>query len=178
MEATIADAKAGGSMVESLVRRTGEAKIAGDWNGRAAKIVQGPVAAALERQLAELKAQRPKATMDAGMWARPGGDEWYAWGLRASTTTRMTPDEIHAMGREELAELHGRMDPILKKLGYTQGSVGDRMNALDKDPKYKFPDNDQGRAEIVSSIHTCQTGIASWRGGCFRKCRSRWYSMQ
>src|SRR3546814_18104969 len=75
MEATIAVAKAGGSMVESLVRRTGEANIAGDWSARAAKIVQGPVAAALERQLAELKAQRPKATMDAGMWARPGGDE-------------------------------------------------------------------------------------------------------
>src|SRR3546814_7105536 len=122
MEATIADAKAGGSMVESRVRRTGEANIAGDWSARAAKIVQGPVAAALERQLAELKAQRPKATMDASMWARPGGDEWYAWGLRASTTTRMTPDEIHAMGREELAELHGRMDPVRKKRGYTKGS--------------------------------------------------------
>ncbi|HJS12699.1 DUF885 domain-containing protein [Sphingopyxis sp.] len=154
MEASLADAKAGGSMVESLARRTGEGKIAGDWNARAAKIVQGPVAAALERQLAEMKAQRPKATMDAGMWARPGGDEWYAWGLRASTTTRMTPDEIHAMGREELAELHGRMDPILKKLGYTQGSVGDRMNALAKDPRYKFPDNDAGRAEIVAYIQT------------------------
>lgn len=154
MEATLADAKAGGSMVESLVRRTGEAKIAGDWNARSAKIVQGPVVAALERQLAELKAQRPKATMDAGMWARPGGDEWYAWGLRASTTTRMTPDEIHAMGRAELAELHGRMDPILKKLGYTQGSVGDRMNALAKDPRYQFPDNDAGRAEIVAYIQT------------------------
>ena len=154
MEATIADAKAGGSMVESLVRRTGAAKIAGDWSARSAKIAPGPVAAALERQLAELKAQRPKATMDAGMWARPGGDEWYAWGLRASTTTRMTPDEIHAMGRAELAELHGRMDPILKKLGYTQGSVGDRMNALAKDPRYQFPDNDAGRAEIVAYIQT------------------------
>jgi uncharacterized protein (DUF885 family) len=154
MEASLADAKAGGSMVESLVRRTGEAKIAGDWNARSAKIVQGPVAAALERQLAELKAQRPKATMDAGMWARPGGDEWYAWGLRASTTTRMTPDEVHAMGREELAALHGQMDPILRKIGYTEGSVGDRMVALAKDPKYKFPDNDAGRAEIVAYIQT------------------------
>jgi uncharacterized protein (DUF885 family) len=154
MEASLADAKAGGSMVESLVRRTREAKIAGDWSARGAKIVQGPVVAALERQLAELKAQRPKATMDAGMWARPGGDEWYAWGLRASTTTRMTPDEVHQMGRNELAELHGRMDPILKKLGYTQGSVGDRMNALAKDPKYKFPDNDAGRADIVAYIQT------------------------
>ena len=168
MEASLADAKAGGSMVDSLARRTAAAKIAGDWSARSARIVQGPVAAALERQLAELKAQRPKATMDAGMWARPGGDEWYAWGLRASTTTRMTPEEVHAMGREELAQLHGRMDPILKKLGYTQGSVGDRMNALAKDPKYKFPDNDQGRAEIVAYIQTWLDKIRAQLPRAFR----------
>ncbi|QNO25732.1 DUF885 domain-containing protein [Sphingopyxis sp. OPL5] len=154
MEASLADAKAGGGMVDSLATRTKAAGIAGDWGQRAGAIVTGPVAAALERQLAEMKAQRPKATMDAGMWARPGGDEWYAWGLRASTTTRMTPDEVHAMGRDELATLHGQMDPILRKIGYTQGSVGDRMNALAKDPKYKFPDNDAGRAEIVAYIQT------------------------
>jgi uncharacterized protein (DUF885 family) len=154
MEASLADARSGGSMVESLARRAAAAKLGGDWGARAAKVVQGPVAAALERQLAELTAQRPRATMDPGLWARPGGDEWYAWGLRASTTTRMTPDAIHEMGRQELAELHGRMDPILKKLGYTKGSVGDRMNALAKDPRYQFPDNDAGRAEIVAYIQT------------------------
>ena len=154
MEASLADAREGGGLVESLAKRTREAKIAGDWGPRAGTITRGAVVPALERQLAEMKAQRAKATMDAGMWARPGGDEWYAWGLRASTTTRMTPDEIHAMGRDELAELHGRMDPILKTLGYTQGSVGDRMNALAKDPRYKFPDNDAGRAEIVAYIQT------------------------
>ena len=154
MEASLADAREGGGLVESIAKRTREQKIAGNWGPRAETITRGAVVPALERQLAEMKAQRTKATMDAGMWARPGGDEWYAWGLRASTTTRMTPDEIHAMGREELAELHGRMDPILKKLGYTQGSVGDRMNALAKDPKYKFPDNDAGRAEIVAYIQT------------------------
>ena len=154
MEASLADAKAGGGMVDSLATRTRDAKIAGDWGNRAQAIVTGPVAAALERQLAEMKAQRPKATMDAGMWARPGGDEWYAWGLRASTTTRMTPEEVHAMGREELAALHSQMDPILRKIGYTDGSVGDRMNALAKDPKYQFPDNDTGRAEITAYIQT------------------------
>jgi len=154
MEASLADAREGGGLVESLAKRTREQNIAGNWGPRAETITRGAVVPALERQLAEMKAQRARATMDAGMWARPGGDEWYAWGLRASTTTRMTPDEIHAMGRDELAELHGRMDPILKKLGYTQGSVGDRMNALAKDPKYKFPDNDAGRAEIVAYIQT------------------------
>src|SRR3546814_16981155 len=73
MEATIADAKAGGSMVESLVRRTGEANIAGDWSARAAKIVQGPVAAALARQPPELHPPGPQATMAAGRWAREDG---------------------------------------------------------------------------------------------------------
>ncbi|MDZ3830669.1 MAG: DUF885 domain-containing protein [Sphingopyxis sp.] len=154
MEASLADARQGGSLVESLVKRAREADIAGNWGPQAESITRGAVVPALERQLAELKAQRPKATDDAGMWARPGGDEFYAWALRASTTTRMTPDEVHEMGRQQLAELHGRMNPILKRLGYTQGSVGDRMNALAKDPRFQFPDNDAGREEIKAYIQT------------------------
>ncbi len=154
MDASLADARAGGGLVDSLVQRTGEQKIAGDWGPRAERIVKGAVVPALERQIAEMRAQRPKATMDAGLWARPGGDEWYAWGLRASTTTRMTPDEVHRMGLDQLAELHGRMDPILKTLGYSEGPVGARMNALAQDPRYKFPEGDKGREEIKAYIQT------------------------
>src|SRR5690606_21172872 len=124
------------------------------WGLRAERIVKGAVVPALERQIAEMRAQRPKATMDAGLWARPGGEEWYAWGLRASTTTRMTPDEVHQMGLDQLAELHGRMDPILRKLGYSDGPVGARMNALAQDPRYKFPEGDKGREEIKAYIQT------------------------
>jgi uncharacterized protein (DUF885 family) len=46
------------------------------------------IAPALERQIAELQAQRAVATGDAGMWARPGGEDYYRWALKASTTTR------------------------------------------------------------------------------------------
>lgn len=152
MEQSLAGAIAGGGLVESITRRTKEAGIAGDWSARAEAIARDAVAPALEKQLAELKAQRPKATMDAGMWARPGGDAFYAWALRASTTTKMGPEEVHKMGLEQLAELHGRMDPILKKLGYSTGSVGARMNALAKDPRYKFSEGDKGRAEIMAFI--------------------------
>ena len=56
------------------------------------------------------------------------------------------------MGLDQLKELHGRMDPILKSLGYTQGSVGARMKALAKDPRYKFSEGDKGRAEIMAYI--------------------------
>ncbi len=148
MEQTLADARGGGDLVQSLVRRTRD--IPGAWELRAQSITKGAVAAALQRQLAELVTQRTRTNDEAGLWARPQGDEWYAWGLRASTTTRHSPDEVHAMGHAQLAELHGRMDPILRGLGFTKGTVGDRMTALDKDPRNKFSNDDKGRAEIIA----------------------------
>ena len=150
MTQSITGAREGGGLVDSLERRT--SNIPGDWANRARSIAQQKVAPALERQLAELQAQRARATMDAGMWARPHGPEFYRWALRASTTTTMTPDEIHQMGLDQVAELHGRMDVILKSLGYTQGTVGARMTALSNDPRYKFPEGDPGRAEIMAFI--------------------------
>jgi uncharacterized protein (DUF885 family) len=44
------------------------------------------------------------------------------------------------------------MDPILRQIGYTKGSVGERMQALSRDPRYKFADGDPGRAEIMAFI--------------------------
>ncbi|MDP2054518.1 MAG: DUF885 domain-containing protein, partial [Acidobacteriota bacterium] len=143
-------ARDGGSLVESLARRT--TAIPGNWAERAKTIAAQEIAPALDRQIAELEAQRALAKDDAGMWARPNGDQFYRWALKASTTTSMTPDEVHAMGQSELAQLHARMDTILKGAGYTKGTVGDRMNALAKDPRYQFADGDQGRAEIMAFI--------------------------
>jgi uncharacterized protein (DUF885 family) len=142
----------GGSLVESLVRRAKEKGIPGDWEGRARKIVTGEVAPALDRQIAELQAERAVATDVPGMWSRPHGDDYYRWALKASTTTNLSPDEVHAMGIEQLKALHARMDPILKSLGYTKGTIGQRMQALAKDPKYKFSEGDKGRAEIMAYI--------------------------
>ncbi len=149
---SLKNTQAGGTIVDSLVRRTKEKGIAGDWDARARKIATAEVVPALQRQLTELQAERASATDDAGMWSRPHGDEFYRWALKASTTTNLSPDEVHQMGLEQLAELQGRMDPILKSLGYTQGSVGERMQALAKDPRYKFSDGDKGRAEIRAYI--------------------------
>jgi uncharacterized protein (DUF885 family) len=153
-------AQSGGDLVESLVRRAKEKGIPGDWAEPARQIVIRDVAPALQRQIEELQAERPLATDIAGMWSRPHGDEYYRWALKTSTTTELTPDEVHAMGLEQLAELHDRMDPILKSLGYTQGSVGQRMQALAKDPRYKFPQGDPGRAEILAYI---QSWLAKFR---------------
>ena len=150
MSLSAKSAREGGTLVESIERRT--KNIPGDWAERARTIAAKEIAPALERQLAELQAQRAVATSDAGMWARPHGEEYYRWALKASTTTTMSPDEVHEMGRRELQRLHARMDEILKELGYTQGTVGARMQALAKDPRYQFPEGDKGRAEIMAFI--------------------------
>jgi uncharacterized protein (DUF885 family) len=145
-------ARKGGGLVESIERRTREKNISGNWAERARAIAQKAVAPALERQIAELTLQRGLAKSEPGMWARPDGDEYYRWALKASTTTSMTPEEVHQMGLEELRALQARMDPILRSLGYTKGSVGERMQALGRDPKYKFSPGDKGRAEIMAYI--------------------------
>jgi uncharacterized protein (DUF885 family) len=152
MQSALADVSRGGSMVESLTRRARDNGIAGNWEARARAIVTGPVRSTLQSQLAELQAQRGRASNDPGMGERPDGEAWYAWALRASTTTRMSPDEIHRMGFEQLEQIHGRMDPLLKSLGYTEGTVGDRMTALAADPRFRFAEGDAGRAEVMRFI--------------------------
>lgn len=147
---SIEGAQSGGSIAASIVGKT--RNIPGDWEARARHMLAWQVAPALERQLEELRRQRQSATEEAGMWARPYGKDYYRWALKASTTTTMTPDEVHQLGLEQLEILHGRMDPILRHLGYTRGSVGERMQALAKDPRYQFAQGDKGRAEILTYI--------------------------
>lgn len=171
MTASIADAKKpDGSYVEGL---TGRAKdIPGNWASRAQAIAAGPIAAALERQLAELQAQRAVADNDPGMWSQPRGDEYYAWALRAATTTRMSPDEVHQEGLRQLESLHARMDPILREIGFTQGSVGARMTALSDDPRYKFAEGDPGRAEIMAFLQERIAWIKSQMPRAFKRLAS------
>lgn len=137
-------------IVASLAGRTSD--MPGGYADKAAMIASDKIGPAIDRQIAALEALEPSATSDAGIWAKEGGEAYYDWALKAGTTTTMTPDEVHQMGLDELAELQGRMDPILRSIGYTDGSVGARMTALTEDPRYHFAEGDPGRAEIMAFI--------------------------
>ena len=139
------------TVVSSIARRA--AAFGSDYGARAARIAAAKVAPAMDRQIAELARQRGSATMDAGVWKLPQGDAYYAWALRAATTSRLTPDEVHALGLAQLAELNAQMDPLLRAQGLTQGTVGERMTALGKMPEHLFPNADAGRAQILDYIN-------------------------
>ncbi|MEO6951166.1 MAG: DUF885 family protein [Polyangia bacterium] len=145
-------AAADSGLVQSLARRAKAKSIAGDWAGRATKLVTSVVYPALDRQLAALAKARAKATHDAGVWKLPDGEAYYGWRLRDSTSTTMTPQQIHQLGLEQGAALDSRMDEVLRKQGFTQGTVGARLAALSKDPKQLFADTDAGKVEAVAYV--------------------------
>ncbi|HEY4369120.1 MAG TPA: DUF885 family protein [Steroidobacteraceae bacterium] len=147
------------SLVTSLAKRT--TKMPGDFAAKATKIATQKVAPALDRQIAELEAQRPRATGDAGVWKLPRGDEYYAWTLRAATTTRMTPEQIHDRGQEELSALQAEMDTILKNQGLSLGTVGERMTALGKQQRFRFAESDEGRARLMAFLKERVSDIRS-----------------
>jgi uncharacterized protein (DUF885 family) len=140
-------------LATSLVKKAAAANVAGDWGGRATKIVASEVFPALDRQIAAMTALRAKAKPDAGAWALPDGDAYYADAVKASTTTTYTPQEVHQLGLDQVADISGRLDAILKRQGMSQGAVGARLMALNVRPDQAFPPTDAAREEMLKLLN-------------------------
>lgn len=140
-------------LVASLVERTKAKGIAGDYAGQATAIVKDRIQPALDGQIAALTALQAKASADGGVWRLPDGEAYYAWALRIGTTTDRTADDIHAMGLEQGAAIDGQMDAVLKSQGFTQGTVGERMSALTRDPRFLYPNTEAGKAELIAYLN-------------------------
>ena len=139
-------------LVQSLVTRAKAKSIAGDFETPATRLLETKINPALDRQLAALKAARARATSDAGVWKLPDGADYYAWLLKIGTTTKKTPDEIHEMGIEQGRAIDAQMDALLRSQGLTHGTVGERTSALTKDPRFVYPNNDEGRTQLLSYV--------------------------
>ena len=116
----------------------------------AEKIVASEVYPVWKKGIALLQAIEPVATDDAGLWRLPGGGKAYAYDLRRFTTTKLSADEIHNIGLREVVRLEGEMDKVFRSIGRSDGSIKERIAALNKDLAY--PNNDEGRAAIMADI--------------------------
>jgi len=141
------------SMVQSIVKRAGAKGIAGDWQRRATDIVAKAVYPALDRQIAAMEQLKPTTRPGDGAQRLPNGDAIYAEALRQATTTNFTPAEVHQMGLDQVAQISAELDQILKSHGYSQGSVGERLNALGKSAQQAWPETDAGRADVLTYLN-------------------------
>ncbi len=146
-------------LVTSLAKKAQAANLTGDWAGQAAKIVQSEVYPALDRQIAAMQAVRAEAKPDTGAWALPNGDAYYADAVKASTTTNYSPQEVHQLGLDQVADISGRLDAILKAQGMSQGTVAQRLAKLNEDPRQVYPANDDGRTQMLADLNVHVTDM-------------------
>lgn len=60
----------------------------------------------------------PAGRTEVGVWALPDGAARYAFNARTSTTTDLSPDQIHEIGLREVARIEAGMLAIARSLGY------------------------------------------------------------
>ena len=173
---TVAQLRAGAAqppreqgMIRSFAEKTAKASLPGDWEARAASIVERRIAPALAEQADTLASFRDRAAQDGGMWHLPDAANRYAWLAEASTTTKRTPDEIHEAGIEQCRAYAAELDPLLRAQGLTQGTAGERLAALGKRPDLLFADSDAGRAELLAYLNTIVSKLRPRLGQAFRK---------
>ncbi|XLZ72105.1 DUF885 domain-containing protein [Massilia sp. SR12] len=91
-----------------------------------------------------------RVSRNDGAWSLPNGDEYYAWCVRHHTSTSLTPQRVHELGLADVERVNGIMDRLLAEQGLEQGSVGERMQSLMRDPRYRFPDTEEGRKAMLA----------------------------
>ena len=96
---------------------------------------------------------RPTTKPGDGAARLPDGEAIYAEALRQATTTNFSPAEVHQIGLSQVAEISAALDTILRSQGYTKGGIGERLAALNADPRQLYPNSDAGRLELLASLN-------------------------
>jgi uncharacterized protein (DUF885 family) len=121
-----------------------------DFQARAEAAVTGEVYPAYQKLIDYFRELLPKTTTDDGVWKLPDGDNYYAYRLRENTTTTLKPDEVHELGLREVARIEQEMRTLLDANGFAGQPIGESMDKLGKDPRFLFPNDDQGRTDALS----------------------------
>jgi uncharacterized protein (DUF885 family) len=141
-------------LVASITQRTEARQIPGRWSTAAEKLVADSLQPAAQALDAVLQQLRERATEDAGVWKLREGEAYYQNAIEAQTTTRLNAQEIHRIGLDQVAEITSRIDPLLRAEGLGEGPVAARLAALAQDPRYVYPNDEQGKAQLIAELRT------------------------
>ncbi len=121
--------------------------------------IRNSVYPAYAKYLAFLKTEYGSlAREDVGVWATTGGDAAYAFRVRHHTTTNLTPDELHEIGREELRSILGEMESIARKLGHP-GDVKSFFGKLMADPANFWPSREEILRHFERVLEKCSAAL-------------------
>src|SRR6266853_542882 len=119
---------------------------------RASQAIETQVYPAYAKLIGYEAALEPRARTTDGVWALPDGDAYYAWRLRQATTTDLTPAQVHELGLAEVDRISKEASPLLDVLKVPRGTVGQRLDALGRDPRYLFAADANGRDAMLAEF--------------------------
>ncbi|MCD7097358.1 DUF885 family protein [Stenotrophomonas sp. MMGLT7] len=79
----------------------------------------------------------PATRNSDGMAALPDGAAWYAYNVRQSTTSDMTPAQIHQIGLDEVARIHGQIEQVMQQVKF-RGSMQKFFKFMQTDKRFTF----------------------------------------
>ena len=96
----------------------------------------------------------PACRDTVGAWDLPNGAALYAYTAREHTTTKLTPDQIHAIGLREVARIRGEMEAVKTRTGFT-GTMKEFFTFLRSDPRFFYKDGQElliGYRELAKRV--------------------------
>ncbi|MYF01385.1 MAG: DUF885 domain-containing protein [Gammaproteobacteria bacterium] len=84
----------------------------------------------------------PRARASVGMFELPGGEDWYATLVRHTTTTDLTPAEIHEIGLREVASIHEEMRQVMEEVEF-EGELDAFFEYLRTEPSFYYDEPEQ-----------------------------------
>lgn len=84
----------------------------------------------------------------------PDGKAYYAYCLKQHTTTDLTPEEIHQLGKKEVAKIQEEMRGLLQSVGIKdpKKGAGELMAQLGEDEKHFYPNTTEGREACIKGF--------------------------
>lgn len=139
-----------------------------DMAHQVATLVETVVYPAYARLGAALENLEAQAGRDAGIWRLgPEGEAFYQHALNSYGAGGMTGEEIHALGLAEVARITEEMAAILEAEGLTDGSVATRFEAIGQRADMRYPNTDDGRAELLGDLNVQVDEIMAQANGWF-----------
>lgn len=132
-----------------------------------ADALQMQVKPAYVRLIAEMERQQAIAGTDDGVWRFPDGAAYYSERLSNYTTTPMNGDQIHQLGLDQVARIHGEMQEIMKKTGF-KGDLKAFFTFMRTDKRFYAPNTQAGRdlylAETEKAKQWVTAKLPQWFG--------------
>ncbi|MFT6733264.1 MAG: hypothetical protein ACJAS9_001449 [Polaribacter sp.] len=129
---------------------------------RASQALKTSVKPAYENLIAAVEEIQKKAGSIDGIWRLKDGEAFYNNALARTTTTDLTAPEIHQIGLDEVARIHGEMEVIMKKVEF-KGDLPAFFEFMRHNIQFYYDETEEGKARYLSEatalINTMKTRL-------------------